>query len=344
MTRKTAVLVCPGRGTYNRSELGYLGRHHADKSNFIEAIDHYRRRLGQAAIADLDAMDRYSMALHNIGENVSALIYACALCDIADINQERFEIVAITGNSMGWYLALAAAQALDADGAIHVVNTMGAMLKDGIVGTQIVYPVVDADWRMDAATVSTVRQLLNDINHDGSGQAYLSIDLGGVWVLGADAPGSQRLLNELPPKESFPLTLPNHAAFHTPLLQHIADKAQQPLKPSLFQRPEIPLVDGRGHIWQPYATDINALHHYTFEEQVCRTYDFSKALEVALKEFAPDKIIVPGPGYSLGAPIAQELIKQQWLGLACKQDFVALQKQDPFVLCMGLEEQRKLVI
>ena len=30
MTRKTAVVICPGRGTYNATELGYLGRHFPD--------------------------------------------------------------------------------------------------------------------------------------------------------------------------------------------------------------------------------------------------------------------------------------------------------------------------
>lgn len=28
---KTAVVICPGRGSYTKAELGYLGRHHSDK-------------------------------------------------------------------------------------------------------------------------------------------------------------------------------------------------------------------------------------------------------------------------------------------------------------------------
>jgi [acyl-carrier-protein] S-malonyltransferase len=40
------------------------------------------------------------------GDNASLLIYACALADFAAIDRDRFEVVAVTGNSMGWYLAL----------------------------------------------------------------------------------------------------------------------------------------------------------------------------------------------------------------------------------------------
>ena len=46
---KTAVVICPGRGTYNKAELGYLHRHHADKAALFEAAD----RLTRAAQADI---------------------------------------------------------------------------------------------------------------------------------------------------------------------------------------------------------------------------------------------------------------------------------------------------
>ncbi|MCO5135189.1 MAG: hypothetical protein M9908_12770 [Phyllobacteriaceae bacterium] len=34
--RKTAVVVCPGRGTYNKGELGYLARHFTDKARYCQ--------------------------------------------------------------------------------------------------------------------------------------------------------------------------------------------------------------------------------------------------------------------------------------------------------------------
>ncbi|NIO42332.1 MAG: ACP S-malonyltransferase, partial [Burkholderiales bacterium] len=166
MARETAVVVCPGRGTYTKAELGYLHRYHTDKTAFINQIDRYRRQLKQPAIAELDAMPRYSTDVHNVGENVSALIYACALCDITDIDADRFDIVAITGNSMGWYLALAAAKTLDELAAIQVVNTMGSMMKDDIIGAQIAYSVVDKDWRIDSDAIATVQRVLKEVNEN----------------------------------------------------------------------------------------------------------------------------------------------------------------------------------
>ncbi|MDH3673424.1 MAG: ACP S-malonyltransferase [Gammaproteobacteria bacterium] len=345
MGRETAVIVCPGRGTYSKAELGYLHRYHADKTAFLEQIDRYRYQLEQPPIAELDTMSRYSMDVHNAGENVSALIYACALCDIADVDADRFHVIAATGNSMGWYLTLATAKVFDETAAIQVVNTMGSMMKDDIIGAQIVYPVVDDEWRIDSDAAATVQRVLSEINENGQGRAYLSINLGGTYVLGADERGARSLMKKLPPKrQRYPLRLPNHAAFHTPLLDEVARKGQQVLSKSIFRIPHIPVIDGRGHIWQPYSTDLDSLYEYTLDYQVRFTYDFSKAVEVMIKEFAPDRIIVPGPGYTLGAPIAQELIKHQWLGIRSKDDFLSIQNEDPFVLCMGIEEQRQRVI
>ncbi len=100
---------------------------------------------------------------------------------------------------------------------------------------------------------------------------------------------------------------------------------------------EIPLIDGRGKIWQPGIYTIDKIYDYTFHHQICKTYDFLKAIEVCLKELASDKLIILGPGTTLGPPVAQELIKQRWSGLSSKSDFITMQEQDPFVLSMGIE-------
>ncbi|GIU10656.1 hypothetical protein TUM4641_27700 [Shewanella morhuae] len=56
------------------------------------------------------------------------------------------------------------------------------------------------------------------------------------------------------------------------------------------------------------STDTAKLREYTLGEQVVKPYDFSKAIVVAMKEFAPDRVIVLGPGNTLGGPVAQSLI------------------------------------
>ena len=140
---KRAVVICPGRGTYNKEELGYLQRLHADKPELVAVIDEYRKKQGQISISELDAKEKYSMRLHTVGENASALIYACAMADFQSINQDEYDIVAVTGNSMGWYIALAVTGALDEQAAIELINTMGSMMTDGVIGGQMIYPVTD---------------------------------------------------------------------------------------------------------------------------------------------------------------------------------------------------------
>ena len=68
MAKRTALVVCPGRGTYNKDELGYLARHHVDKAAFIDAVDGVRAGLGQTTVSDLDKRARYSVAEHTRGE------------------------------------------------------------------------------------------------------------------------------------------------------------------------------------------------------------------------------------------------------------------------------------
>lgn len=342
--KQRAIVICPGRGTYNKEELGYLSKFHSDKTEFVEHIDAYRASQKQPAISELDSMEKYSMRIHTAGENASALIYACAHCDFKSIN-DNYDIVGVTGNSMGWYIALAVAGAVKSYGAIELINTMGSMMTNGLIGGQVIYPIVDHRWQKDTARQQEIIRLIDDINQREDCQLYMSIYLGGYLVFGGDKNGLQALQEQLPViDDRYPMNLFNHAAFHTPLLNDISEKAKQLLSQELFHCPEIPLIDGRGHIWQPYATDREALYDYTLATQVTEPYNFSKAIEVAIKEFAPDKLIILGPGATLGGAVAQCLIEHNWQGLTCKSDFIDRQKDEPVILSMGIDEQRQQVI
>ena len=175
--KKRAVVICPGRGTYNKDELGYLTRLHADKKDLVNLIDNYRRAQGQPEVTQLDSMDKYAMRQHTAGENASALIYACAMADFQSINTDEFDIVAVTGNSMGWYIALAAAGALKPQQAIQVVNTMGSMMTEGIIGGQLIYPVVDDQWQFDTRLLELLETSVAQVNTQENCQVYLSIEL-----------------------------------------------------------------------------------------------------------------------------------------------------------------------
>lgn len=344
-SKKRAIVICPGRGTYNKDELGYFARLHADKPEILAIIDANRQTKGQTPVSELDAMTKYNMRVHTAGENASSLIYACAQGDFQDIDPQQYDIVAVTGNSMGWYIALAAAGALNPTNAIELINTMGSMMSEGIIGGQLIYPIVDVAWQQDSALRTQINQWIDEVNQLPEAQLYPSIYLGGYLVLGGNSKGLQEIEKRLPGvDDKYPMRLFNHAAFHTPLLEQISQQARHQLPSSLFEAPKLPLIDGQGKIWQPYSTDLTALHHYTLGRQVTQPYDFSKAIEVALKEFAPDVLIILGPGATLGGAVGQCLVAQNWFGMQCKQDFIAQQQSDPRVWAMGIAQQRQGVV
>ncbi len=341
--KKSAVVIFPGRGTYGKDELGYLSRYHAYRKDFIANVDRWREANGRDTVSALDGASTYSAAKHASSINASPLIYTCALADFAAINREEFDIVAVCGNSLGWYLTLAAARAASEEHAIRIVDTMGSLMEAEGVGGQLIYPFVDENW----APSEINQKRIGDALHAGrtEGNAYLSIRLGGMAVLAGDDAGMASMEKVLPQAEGrYPFRLARHAAFHTPLLDHVSQKAFDALSPDTMQSPEIPMIDGRGAVWSPHSTDVHSLYQYTFGHQIVETYDFSKSIEVAIKEFAPDKLILAGPGATLGAPVAQELIRHCWLGLKSKADFAAVQKDDPFLIAMGREDQRKLAV
>ena len=47
-----AVVICPGRGTYNKAELGYLGRHFPDAA-LLDQFDRRRAERGEETLRDL---------------------------------------------------------------------------------------------------------------------------------------------------------------------------------------------------------------------------------------------------------------------------------------------------
>lgn len=345
MARK-ALVIAPGRGTYTKTELGYLNKHRPRSGNFISALDSRLAALGAVTISELDQAQRFSPATHTLGENASTLIYACSAADFLAIDRQRYEIVAITGNSMGWYTALWCGGALADEAAFTLVHTMGSMMKDGIIGGQLVYPIVDEDWRLDPVRLASVETALAEVRRLPGAEAYVSIRFGGYAVIGGNEAGLAYLLKALPPVDDkkYPFQLINHAAFHTPLLRGVSERAMTLLGRDLFSAPTIPLIDGRGVIWQPYSSDVTLLHQYTLAHQVYELYDFTAALRVALKEFAPDCLILLGPGSTSGGAIAQVLIAEGWFGITSKAEFQRRQETDPVLFAMGREEQLQQVV
>ena len=337
MAKKRVIVVCPGRGSYTRETSNYLSGLKPDISNHIINFDKKRESENLTKISELDK-NNFRSKIHMTGENASPLIYACSVKDFMLIDKTKYDIVAICGNSMGWYIALALGGAIAFDKGYDLIQTMGTLTQNHGSGGQIIYPIISDEWQID---IDKKELVLKEIENTNS---FISIYLGGYIVIGGEQNSLDKLLNKLPANDKYPFQIPFHSAFHTSLLSDVVYRAQSSLNQNMFNRPSIPLVDGSGNIWSPWSTNKSELYNYTLDHQIIKPYNFSSSIEVALKEFCPDNIILLGPGNTLGGPVAQVLIDHNWNDLKTKSEFVQNQAKNPFVLSMGIDEQREIVI
>lgn len=341
---KTAVVICPGRGTYNAAELGYLARHFPDRG-LLSRLDDARRAAGQTPLTELDGAERFSLSLHSRGDNASGLIYAATLGDFLSIDRLGVQVVAVTGNSMGWYSALACAGAVTPEDGFRVSNTMGTLMQRAMIGGQLVYPWMGEDWRPDPTRKAALLALVDRLHGRAGQELFLSIDLGGLLVLAGNEAGLKAFEASVEPQQGrFPMRLGNHAAFHTPIQAPVAAQGRAALPAAIFGQPRLPLIDGRGQVWWPGASPTAALYDYTLGHQVVEPYDFSAAIRTAAREFAPDLFIVTGPGTTLGGAVAQSLILARWRGMESREDFRNHQEKTALLVAMGMPEQRRTVM
>lgn len=337
---KRVVIVCPGRGSYGREQLGTLRG--ADTLPSVQAANALRAALGRPTPTEMDAAEAYSSRLHVAGENASILTATCSLADLDRVNAAgKVEIVGVVGNSMGWYTALAAAGALSLADGLRLIEAMGQYQAGNVIGGQVVYPLCDGDWA--AAPSAEVARLLADVPG-----LHVSIHLGRQLVLGGTDAALRIALDRLPPRKAgerdAPFQLPLHSAFHTPLMADTSARAIADLVDLAFQAPAVPLVDGRGQAWFPRHADPAALAAYTLGAQVVAPFDFTLCVRTAMRELAPDALVLVGPGGNLGGALAQALLDERWSNLRTRADFQARQAADPIVWAMSRPEQRALAL
>ena len=335
--KEKALVICPGRGTYNAAELGYLKTHHPG-CGLLARLDAVRRAAGQTPISELDGAAKFAASIHMTGDNASLLIYACAMADFAAIDRDRFDIVAVTGNSMGWYTALACAGVVSPEHGFAIADAMGTNSGTGEPGGQVLLTLVGEDWQPDPALHAEVDRVV------AVSGAFRSIELGGMLLVAGTEAALDTLLAALPALPGRPpLRLAGHGPFHTPLMAESSRRALAQLPAEWFAPPRIPLIDGEGRIWRANAATPAAMHRYTFTTQILEPYDFTRSLAVGIKEFAPDRVVLLGPGDTMGGAIGQVLVANRWLGIADKAAFVARQAADPFLIAMGRADQRERV-
>lgn len=343
MTR--VLLVCPGRGAYGAPELGSLPRYDAvapaaaARDGLLPLADAFRRDRGLPTVTELDAAPAFDPALHLPGENASVLIYTLSAIEALALAASDLRPVAVCGNSLGWYTALHVSGALPFSDGLRLVQTMGALSGSGETGGQIVYPLAGEDWRPVPGRRAEIDAAIAAVRGEG-GFAAWSVDLAGYGVIAGDAAGLARLREILPPVVSggrtYPIPLPRHSAFHTELVADRAAAARAGLSGLPVANPEIPLIDGRGVQHRPLTADPAATLDYTLGAQVTTTYDLAASLRVGLREYAPDAVVLLGPGESIGGAIGMALVREGWRGIRSKEDFVRVQESDaPVLLSLG---------
>jgi hypothetical protein len=202
---------------------------------------------------------------------------------------------------------------------------------------------VGEDWREDPSLLRLINETVAAIP-----DLYWSIRLGGQAVLGGSDAALRAAQARLPVLERgvarYPLKLPLHSAFHTPMLSETRARAEARLMDLGWRAPHVPLIDGRGQVWPANWADPRGIRSWTLGEQIDQVFDFSTMVAAALGELAPEVIVLPGPGSNLGGAVAQVLISLGWQGIRSKTDFLARQADDPIILAMGREDQRPLVV
>ncbi|MFN3243254.1 MAG: ACP S-malonyltransferase [Planctomycetota bacterium] len=328
MSKPTAVLFCPGRGSYTKDELGFVGRtlRPGPVADALAASDRARREQGRPTLTEVDGAEKFRPSQHLDGENAAELIYFGTMAHVEQL-RERYDIVAVAGNSLGWYTALPASGALDPTSGWRLVTTMASLQKQ-VKGGQVLMTTVGEDWQPNMTlrvAVDATLQGLRDRGHEFF--CDYSIHLGGHEVLAGAESAVRELLVNLPKvqvgEREFPFRLAGHGPFHTRMCLETAKQAAQLLVDLPIRSPRCHLIDGFGNVHSPWSSDPRELLRYTVHEQVVETFDFSACVRTAMREFQPDVLLCAGPGASLRAPVGHCVLQEGWRGVRDKASLFA---------------------
>jgi len=332
MTR--AAVAFPGRGSYGPGSLGSLDPGHP----WVQRADELRAGAGMPPISDIDAAVRFGPALHLRAANAWPLTFLVSLLDAERIADDH-EVVVVVASSTGWYTALTAAGAVDFDDGFRLVQQMALAaeepLDDEAEAAELVYPLIDDAWERDEGRGRVIDEAVAEAGHG----AARALELGSFSVVAGTASAVDRVNAALPPVtmggRDYPLRLASADAWHTPLRARSAAAAAERLGGIAWDRPNVTLVDGRGTRFTPFSTDPSVLAEQTLLQQADAPYDFARAFRVALREYAPDVVLLPGPGGTLGTACAQLIVAEGYRGIRSRTELEALQGgPSPLLLSM----------
>lgn len=321
MTR--AVVAFPGRGSYGPASLGSLDPAHA----WVREADRQRAAAGLPSLAELDAAPAFDPSVHARPTNAWPLTFLVGLLDAERIAGDH-DVVVVVASSTGWYTALAAAGALDLDEALRLVTEMAAAaeapLDDG-PAAELVYPLVDESWTQ----VPERRTAIDEAIADGADGARRTLELGPFSVVGGTAAAVRRAGARLPrvtvSGRDYPIDLATRDAWHTELRRSAVAEAAERAAPLGWRRPTVTLVDGRGRRHTPWSTDPRDLAEESLVVGPTQPYDFATSFRVALREYAPDIVLLPGPGATLGTACAQIIVAEGYRGIRSRRELESIQ-------------------
>src|SRR5690606_39558731 len=70
------------------------------------------------------------------------------------------------GNSMGWYTTLFLGSCLTISNSFELINTMGSMMKNEIIGGQVIYPIIDENWKIDQEKKELIEKIVKEIRSE----------------------------------------------------------------------------------------------------------------------------------------------------------------------------------
>ncbi len=318
-----AVVIFPGRGAYGPPSLGSLPDGHA----WVKRADELRAAAGREALSELDAATRFDPAVHLRPTNAWPLILLCGLLDAERIADDH-EVVAVAAVSTGWFTALVASGSLGFDDAFRLVQELAVAAEEPLDGgaapAEIIYQLTDEAWRPDEARIERFVETLAS-----STEAFLAVDLGAFSIVAGTATGVDGVAASLDPVDagprSYPIRLAGPDGWHTPLRAAAIDKAIERIGTLTWEQPSVTLIDGRGYRFTPWSTDPADLARVTLHDLGRTTYDVAAGIGVALREYAPDVLLLAGPGASIGAAAAQLVVMEGYRGLRTRADLEATQ-------------------
>lgn len=243
-----------------------------------------------------------------------------------ELAREDHDIVALLGCGAGWYAALGDSGVLSADEA-------GELAALEPAGAELIYPLTDAAWRPDPQ----LRANLDAAMIAADGQARLSVHLGAYALLVGTPSGIDAAAARLPEvrvgERRYPLRRPR-SPLQRPLHAGLLERMRERASGTSWQMPRLTLIDGRGIRHTPWSTDPAALRDDALGRRATETDDFAVAARVALREYAPDVIVVAGHDVILGAACGQLIVAEGYRGIHSRRAFNEAQRRRPIVLVM----------